>query len=190
MPSAQKPSTGPFNPRRLDALRFAQAGATLTGELALTELGRLAQDLSGPIAPGARAIWSAQGASRPGPVGSEPQPWLHLQVRAMVPLACQRCLAAVETELLIDRWFRFVADEVTAEAQDDDSEEDLLALEPRPDLADVIEDELIMALPLVPMHERCPAPPAALQGAAPDDGPAVPERPHPFAALEKLKGRR
>ncbi len=108
----------------------------------------------------------------------------------MVPLACQRCLAAVGTELLVDRWFRFVADEATAEAQDDDSEEDLLALEPRPDLADVIEDELIMALPLVPMHERCPASHAALQAVRPDENPSETGRPHPFAALEKLKGRR
>lgn len=190
MPSAQKPSPGPFNPRRLDARRFAQVGATLTGELALTELSRLAQDLAGPIAPDARANWSARGTLRPGPAGTAPDPWLHLQVQATVPLTCQRCLAAVDTGLLVDRWFRFVADEATAEAQDDDCEEDLLPLEPRPDLADVIEDELIMALPLVPMHERCPTPPAALQAIQPDEAPPETGRPHPFAALEKLKGRR
>jgi len=188
MPSATKPTPGPFNPRRFDALRFAQAGATLSGEVALNQLTRLAQDLMGPIAPETRVTWSAHGALRAGPAGAAPQAWLHLQARAAVPLACQRCLSAVETELLVDRWFRFVADEAAAEAEDDDCEEDLLALEPRPDLQDVIEDELIMSLPLVPMHELCPQPPAALQAAAPE--PAAPERPHPFASLEKLKGRR
>jgi uncharacterized metal-binding protein YceD (DUF177 family) len=46
-----------------------------------------------------------------------------------------------------------------------------------------------MELPLVPMHERCPQTPAALQGQVSQSGEAAPERPHPFAALQKLKGR-
>ncbi|MGC4397835.1 YceD family protein [Hydrogenophaga sp. T2] len=190
MPSAQKPSTGPFNPRRFDALRFAQAAATLDGELPLADLKRLAPDLQAPLPPDARVYWSARGEWRDGPTGSGPQPWLRLQVRAVVPLACQRCLGAVDTELLVDRWFRFVADEAAAEAQDDDAEEDLLALEPRPDLFEVIEDELIMALPLVPMHEACPETPAALQASAAPAEAAAPGRPNPFAALQQLKGRK
>lgn len=190
MPSAAKPSPGPFNPRRLDALRFAQSAATISDAVPLSEFGRLAQDLLGPIEADARVAWSARGEIRPGPAGAAPQAWLQLQAQARVPLACQRCLSAVETELLVDRWFRFVADEAAAEAEDDDCEEDLLALEPRPDLQDVIEDELILSLPLVPMHERCPQPPAELQaGASGAAEPAEPERPHPFAALQRLKSR-
>lgn len=186
MPPTQKPSTGPLNPRRLDVLRFAQSGATLEGEWPLTDLRRLAQDLLGPVPPETRVAWLARGEWRAGATGATPQPWMHLQVRAVAPLTCQRCLAAVDTELQVDRWFRFVDDEAAAEAQDDDSEEDLLAREPRPDLQDVAEDELIMALPLVPMHERCPHPPAALGEASPVED-ATPKRPNPFAALKKLK---
>ena len=64
---------------------------------------------------------------------------------------------------------------------------DALALEPRPSLRELIEDELLMALPLVPMHERCPEPLAA---PVPDE--ALPstgqdDKPHPFAALARLK---
>jgi uncharacterized protein len=189
MASAQKPSTGPFNFRRLDALRFAQAGETLVGELPLADLSRLGEDLHGPIDARARVSWSARGEWRAGPAGAAPQAWLHLQARGEAPLTCQRCLGAVSTELSVDRWFRFVADEATAEAQDDDCEEDLLALEPRPDLQAVIEDELIMELPLVPMHETCPDTPAALRSPGDVAGQAAPERPHPFAALRKLKDR-
>lgn len=189
MPSVQKPPTGPFNPRRFDALRFAQTAATLDGDLPLTELQRLAPDLQGPLAPEARVRWSARGELRDGPTASGSQVWLHLRVHAVVPLACQRCLGAVDTELQVDRWFRFVADEAAAEAEDDEAEEDLLALEPRPDLIDVIEDELIMALPLVPMHDTCPETPAALQAPAADPADAAaPARPNPFAALQQLKG--
>lgn len=189
MASAQKPSTGPFNFRRLDALRFAQAGETLAGDLPLADLSRLGEDLHGPIDPDALVAWSARGEWRSGPAGAAPQAWLHLQARGEVPLTCQRCLGAVATELSVDRWFRFVADEAAAEAQDDDCEEDLLALDPRPDLQAVIEDELIMELPLVPMHESCPDTPAALRPAASADADEAPERPHPFAALQNLKGR-
>lgn len=112
---------------------------------------------------------------------------MHLQASAAVPLSCQRCLGPVITPLEVDRWFRFVADEATAETEDDDSEEDVLALEPRPDLLDLLEDELLMAVPLVPMHGACPAP---LPAAADDPG-ALPEEistpPHPFAALARLR---
>ena len=31
-------------------------------------------------------------------------------------MTCQRCLTTVELPLQVDRWFRFVADEATAEA--------------------------------------------------------------------------
>ena len=159
-PPAHAPATGGhWNPRRLDARAFAQAAGHLQGELALTELQRLGDDLheqtdASAVLP---VSWSARADMRDATDGSAAQPWLHLQAGATLPLTCQRCLGPVDTEVLVDRWFRFVADEAAAEAQDDDSEEDLLALEPRPDLLDVLEDELLMALPLVPMHEVCPA---------------------------------
>jgi uncharacterized protein len=187
MAAAQKPSTGPFNFRRLDALRFARAGETLTGELLLTDLTRLGEDLHGSIDPQAIVRWSARGEWRADVAGASPQAWMHLQAEGEVPLTCQRCLGAVGIGLNVDRWFRFVADEATAEAQDDDCEEDLLALDPKPDLQSVIEDELIMELPLVPMHGTCPDTPAALRPAAEAATPETPERPHPFAALQKLK---
>lgn len=179
-----------FSPQRLDAWRFAQAGASLEGELPLSGLQRLGQDLHGPAATDAVVRWSAHGELREGPGGGAPQAWLHLKAQTQVPLTCQRCLAAVLESIDVDRWFRFVADEAAAEALDDEVEEDLLALEPRPSLIEVIEDELILSLPLVPLHEECPQPlPGTEAGpneSQPKDGS---ERPHPFAALAKLKGR-
>lgn len=186
-PDTAPAKAGHWNPRRLDARALAQAGGGLQGELAMADLERLNADLHEQAAVDAvpSVAWRARGEMREGAAGSPPSPWLHLQARAVMPLTCQRCLGPVDTEVMVDRWFRFVADEAAAEAQDDDCEEDLLALEPRPDLLDVLEDELLMALPLVPMHDTCPA-----------DAPAVPpaaelepasERPHPFAALAGLK---
>ncbi|MBN9369546.1 DUF177 domain-containing protein [Hydrogenophaga sp. YM1] len=186
---ASKPPASVFNPQRLDALRFAQAGARLEGDPPLTGFARLAGDLHPPVDPSERVRWQARGEMRDGPTGGAPQAWLHLEARALVPLTCQRCLAPVQTPVEVDRWFRFVADEATAEALDDDSEEDLLALEPRPSLVELVEDELILSLPLVPLHERCPQPLSAADGPAGGEKAPGSERPHPFAALAKLKGR-
>jgi uncharacterized protein len=187
---ASKPPTSVFNPQRLDALRFAQAGARLNGDPPLAGFRRLATDLHAPADPNERVLWSAEGEMRSGQSGGAPQAWLHLRAEACVPLTCQRCLGPVQTPIEVDRWFRFVADEATAEAQDDDSEEDLLALEPRPSLIEIIEDELIMSLPLVPVHERCPQPlPDGGGSQAEGDQGSGSERPHPFAGLAKLKGR-
>lgn len=180
-------TAGHWNPQRLDARALAEAGGSLQGELTLADLERLSADLHDPAAVDALppVAWRARGEMRDGVAGAPASPWLHLQARAMLPLTCQRCLGPADTEVVVDRWFRFVADEAAAEAQDDDCEEDLLALEPRPDLLDVLEDELLMALPLVPMHDICPSDaPAPAPVTEPEQAS---ERPHPFAALAGLK---
>lgn len=179
-------SPTPWNPARLDARRFAEASGHLQDECAASEFTRLAVDLhpDGLVDMPASVTWQAAGELR----GAASAVWLHLQAQATVPLTCQRCLGPVPTPLVVDRWFRFVATEAQAEAEDDDAEEDLLALEPRPDLMAVLEDELLMALPLVPMHEVCPHSLPSSAGALPEesDGEDA-RRENPFQALSKLK---
>ena len=178
-----------WNPRRLDMKAFAQAGDSISGEVPLPGFARLAADVhpDGPTEhPPIR--WKARGEMRASASGGSPDIWLQLEADALVSLTCQRCLAPVETPLVVDRWFRFVADEAAAEAQDDDCEEDLLALEPRPNLLDVLEDELLMELPLVPMHEVCPASVHVGSSASAERRDQdVSPRKNPFAALAKLK---
>jgi uncharacterized protein len=101
-------------------------------------------------------------------------------------LVCQRCLNPMRLTLDVDRPIRFVRGEDQAEALDAESDDDVLALEPALDLQTLVEDELILALPIVPHHDVCPtdsATPAA--GAEPE-----PPQEHPFAALAALKPRR
>jgi uncharacterized protein len=52
----------------------------------------------------------------------------------------------------------------------------------------LVEDELLMALPLVPMHEICPEP--VVMGVADEgvpQGEDAPPRKNPFAELARLK---
>ena len=179
----------PWNPDRLDMRAFAQAGAQLAVEEPLSQFDRLLAEVPPGADPAGGAVsWVAQAELRPGARGAEASVWLHLQAHAQLPLACQRCLAPVPVALDVDRWFRFVADEATAAEEDEDSEEDVLALEPRPNLRELIEDELLMELPLVPMHDTCPQPVVMAAGAI-DDAPDAdtPPRKNPFAELARLK---
>ena len=93
----------------------------------------------------------------------------------------------MDVPLQVDRWFRFVADEATALAQDDESEEDLLVISRSFDLHELIEDELLMELPMVPLHEHCPQP-VLLQSGNDDFEQAQADKPNPFAALAQLQG--
>lgn len=128
--------------------------------------------------------WSAHGELRSDALQQE-SVWLFLRADAKAPLTCQRCLEVVDVELQVRSSFRFVADEETAAAQDDDSEEDLLVLHDDFNLHQLIEDELVLALPLIAHHEVCPGQLSA--GDSPDFGEAVAGKPNPFAVLAGLK---
>lgn len=170
--------------RHLDVRAFACTTGDVGGTIALTAFTRVAAEC---VDAGAQAsvTWSARGQTRSGE-GSLSAPWLHLQVQAALPLVCQRCLEPVDTPVQVDQWFRFVPDEATAEQQDDAAVEDLLVESPDFDLQALIEDELLLAMPLIANHETCPTPPRL---SAQDDGfdAAVDARPPAFAALERLR---
>lgn len=170
-------------PRRLDVQAFAQAGRSLRGEQPVADFERVVPScVQGAADPGVH--WEARGELREA-VGGAPEVWMHLQARTALPLTCQRCLDTVHTPLEVDRWFRFVADEATATAQDEICDEDILVLAPDLDLHALIEDELLLELPYVPRHDECPT-----QGptAVADAGYVEPAtRPGPFAALARLK---
>lgn len=180
-----------FVPTRLDVAAFAKAQAGLEGHLSWAQLPRLSQSTVAPSDGGPAVAWSAQGLWRPVTAGL-PELRIRLQARGTVWQTCQRCLEPVAEALAVDRTFRFVAGEEEAERLDEDSEEDVLALGRSLDLPTLVEDELILALPLVPRHRDCPHPlprpsSAAAEGEA-SRGPV--EAPmHPFAVLKSLKSR-
>lgn len=178
--------TKEYSADRLDAKAFVQASARLEGCNSLLKYERLALEAKG-LHPDLRVNWEARGELRPaaGDVGA-PQLWMLVKAHATFPMQCQRCLQAVDMPLDVERWFRFVADEATAEALDDDSEEDLLAISREFSLHELIEDELLMSLPPVPMHDECPA---HVPMSAVDEGyeEAEAARPNPFAALAAVR---
>ena len=171
-------------PPLLDVQAFAEAATLHSGRDKLSNYERLMQETQG--LGGDRPLsWVAQGELRTDAVGVS-QAWLHLTVAASLPLTCQRCLGPADIEVSVDRSFRFVATEAAAEALDDEAEEDLLVTSRHLNLAGLIEDELLLGMPLVPRHEQCPA---GLTMAVADPGfdAVTSDKPHPFAALAKLR---
>ena len=177
----------PPDPRRLDVAAFARADGRLQGEWPLAGMPRLLQDALPltPDSPAQAVAWSAHGERRTA--AGEAQTWLHLQARTALRLTCQRCLQPVTVELRVEPRLRFVRDEALAEQLDEDSEEDVLALSSALDLHALVEDELILALPLVPRHERCPQ--VLPMSAGTLDEPAADGVPGAFAGLAGLLKR-
>ena len=178
-----------FDPFRLDVEAFAKEGASLEGRWPLAQLDRLAESaLSDPesgVDPlaGREVAWRVRGELRPLR-GGDSQIWLHVNAQIELPLECQRCLKPVPVAVETERSFLFVRGEDAAAQLDADSEDDVLALSRALDLRELIEDELLLALPLVPRHDVCQSP---LPMSAADEGAAGDELPHPFAGLAALK---
>jgi uncharacterized protein len=178
-------TTRDFDPFNLDVAAFAKEAGQLSGDWPIGQLDRLAEFALAdePASEADSVTWRVRGEQR-AMRGGEFQVWLHVTAETGLPLECQRCLKSVHVPLTIERSFLFVHGEDAAAQLDADSEDDVLALTRALDLRELIEDELLLALPLVPRHEVCPVP-LQVKPSAEDD--MANDKPNPFAALAALK---
>jgi len=173
------------HPPILDVAHAALAGTALKGVDKLSSFERLKVESQGDTA-GKTVYWSASFALRVDQAGRQ-SVWLDLAVDVSLEQICQRCLQPVTVAVHAESAFRFVASEAVAEQEDDDCEEDLLVTSRTFDLAALIEDEVLLELPLVPRHEVCPVP--VKTTIADPEFDQADGKPNPFAALAALKGR-
>ena len=105
---------------------------------------------------------------------------LHLEVSGSLPLACQRCLEAIPFNLDVDSLLELLPEgaEMSQDELEDDTR-DFLPVAGKLDVAEMVEDEILMVLPVAPRHERCGLPGTANAG----------ERISPFAQLAGLRGK-
>jgi len=156
----------------IDCFKFAREGGVQEGTLAVSDLVRLHDALSG---------FSGEVRYRiSGGHGERDQPQLRVEVSGMLPLACQRCLQSVEFECSVDNLLELVPEgaDLTQDELEDDSR-DFLPVSGLLDVASLVEDEILLALPAVPRHEKCGLPGTSEAG----------ERITPFASLSALKGK-
>ncbi|EIK53906.1 MAG: YceD family protein [Pseudomonadaceae bacterium] len=167
---------GPIPPH-IDPRKFADRAASLQGELNLSQLQRLAESLE-----------DDQGVVRASfAFGRDEQRTvvIHSQLDVDVKMICQRCLEPVVLPIHSECDYAVVNE--GSSSQHLPKGYDVLEVGEDPlDLLALVEDELLLALPIVPLHD-----PEICQ---PPVGPDEPEpsedevtRSNPFSVLAQLK---
>lgn len=161
--------SSPKLPEAFDPRQAARNRERFTGSLPLSRFHRLTDLLVEPAGEVAVALsLETDDSGRPVVSG---------EVQATVALVCQRCLEPMPVELRAEPRLVVVAGEDLAPA--DGAEHVVCAPGERLALTDLVEDELILALPVVALHgagSSCAAP-----SAAGGDG-----RASPFAVLKDI----
>jgi uncharacterized protein len=176
-------SSDPF-PEHLDTLKLFTRNGSVTATLPLSRLHRFAEhllDTNGEVA--VDLHFSHDEEQRPVLSGS---------LRTEVRVSCQRCMETLELELDCELALLVLESEAEVKAlQSEDAELDALVMDPEQglDVLAVIEDELLLSLPLVPMHEEADCSEAlnAYQRKREVEESAAEPAQNPFAVLATLK---
>jgi uncharacterized protein len=116
-----------------------------------------------------------------GDVDRQERPMLRLRVSGTVQLQCQRCLDVLEHQVKINTAVRLVAPHaLSAEHDDNPDTPDCVATSSEFDLAALIEDEVLLALPAYPRHDEA-------QCKANKEASAAGAKILPFSVLQTLK---
>ena len=150
----------------IDGLRFASERGELQGCLPLAAFPRLAEM---GVRTDEGVAFSLRGGT--SPLG---KPSLRVQARGVLEMTCQRCLAPVAVPLAVESELELSESEAAIAAADD--EIDRVLAGPAMPVARLVEDEVLLALPMVARHEHCTP-----RAEGPDDAGS------PFAALAALK---
>jgi uncharacterized protein len=168
-------------PETADFVRQVELGRTLEGVYPLSRFARLGELLLSDE--GSISVKLEFGQC----VGFD---CLRAQVSAKLQLQCQRCLDSVETEVSGSFKFALVRNEEESELLPEELEPYLLEGDEQ-SIIDLVEDEMLLCLPMVTSHEsdcsgymsRQKEIKAAIESEREVDRKAS----HPFAALQSLK---
>ncbi len=151
---------------RIDSFQFAHSGSGLTGRLGAEQLSRLADQ---QVTLNELSFELRGGTNRSGKL------CLHLAVKGSLTLVCQRCMGPLDFPLDFDAELEIAASKEEIELADDEVDRVLGSSELS--VPDLVEDEVMLELPMVPRHESC--------GASNEAGKRG--RASPFEALARLK---
>lgn len=111
---------------------------------------------------------------------------LQVILQAEVMLMCQRCLDSMRYPVNIENRFTLLMDEAASEELAE-GEDWLLVTEEGLSLREVLEDELILSLPIVPRHAIGDSECRGVETVLDTEVYAGPEKENPFAVLAALK---
>jgi uncharacterized protein len=103
-------------------------------------------------------------------------PSLHLRIKTQLPVICQRC--SDEMQINLDLSLNYIVSETINNELDENDEFDWLEVDNEMNLHELIEDELLLAMPIAPVHDKNCSQHSMQSG----------EKPNPFAVLKgKIK---
>ena len=165
-------------PPVLDAWRMVAAKRRFEGVLPLSGMTRLAA-----------ALVDAEGDCRFemefGRDGVLNLPYVELRIDAALPLLCQRTLERFLHPVSLFQRLGLITDEAQESALPEDMEPFLVDVGGELHPAELVEDELILAIPVVPIDPRS----TEVTAEWPADV-EVEEKPNPFAALAAMKAHK
>ncbi len=170
-------------PATIDPIQLAERGARLTGTLPLKSMPRLAQ----ASLDGAGDVHVDLSFER----GDGEKVFLmHGALRVRLHATCQRCLEGMDLDLEASPWLILTRSGPPQDMLGDDP--DILVADKPLLLSALVEDELLLALPMVPMHElgECPAKVYIAEKAVSEIKDVEPGKKSPFAVLSRLKKAR
>jgi uncharacterized protein len=129
---------------RADVYRLARSGGEVAGEIDARTLARLAAVLDGDQPSVIRYV--VRGAK-----DEHGRPALDVSVIGEVHVACQRCLAPMPMPLEHETLLVVASSEAEAAVWDRDEHEVAIADHPVP-VTELVEDEVLLALPYAPRH--------------------------------------
>lgn len=132
------------HPAFIEGLQFARDGHKLEGRLGLESLDRLA---------GQGCTTAGLDYSVSGGVDGDGAAFLLLRISGDLGLVCQRCLGKLVFPLDLDSRVELAKDWNKMINAEDDVDRVLAGKDMS--IAALVEDEVILALPMVPRHERC-----------------------------------
>jgi uncharacterized protein len=172
-------------PSMIDPIQLADKGARLTAALPMKGMRRLLElypNDTGSVAIDLQFERNAGDGVR----------MMYGRIEAQLRLVCQRCLEPFDYPLhSTPQLLLLCPGERPDLMESGDAPADTLMVEQPVSLSGLIEDELLLAMPMIPMHAgtTCPAPPtrsAAVKLATPAKKKAG-QKLNPFLVLEKLK---
>ena len=168
----------PRNPEHVDPRRLSEQGQVVTGTYELQELPRLAPVLSDSSGEAEFEFRFSRDASR--------RPLIEGRVRASLNLVCQRCLE--HYAMPVDSEFALVQVQGLDEAEALPADVDPLMPEDAViHLRDLVEEELLLAVPVVPKHPHCEVRTESGDEQNAEAETVEPDRENPFQVLAALK---
>ncbi len=167
-------------PLKVDPFRFAENGLSLSGFLLIKELPRLCSSL--------HSDEGQVNAELEFGIDEEGIRYVKGHLETYLTLQCQRCLESFKYEIIANFLLGIVHTEKEA-LELPERYDPLVVTDGSVILRDMIEEELIVSLPIVPMHDakKCQAilPFESNSGAI-----AEAEKESPFKVIESLRGKR